>query len=75
MNMDGTNWLACARFISDMEMMAKIYPLANMKIIKDLVPDQTHVVAQYAAIEPWLQSKTPAPQRERLQSINERTQN
>ena len=56
MNMDGTNWLACTRFISDMETTATIYPLANMRIIKDLVPDLTHVFAQYAAIEPWLRS-------------------
>jgi succinate dehydrogenase / fumarate reductase iron-sulfur subunit len=32
MNMDGTNWLACTRFISEMENPARIYPLANMKI-------------------------------------------
>ena len=48
MNMDGTNWLACTRFISDMGTPATIYPLANMRIIKDLVPDLTHVFAQYA---------------------------
>jgi len=54
MNMGGTNWLACTRFISEMESPARIYPLANMKIIKNLVLDQTHVFAQYAAIEPWL---------------------
>ena len=48
MNMDGTNWLACTRFISDLGTPATIYPLANMRIIKDLVPDLTHVFAQYA---------------------------
>ena len=52
MNMDGTNWLACTRFISDMSSPATIYPLANMRIIKDLVPDQTHLFAQYEMIEP-----------------------
>ena len=74
MNMDGTNWLACTRFISDMGAPATIYPLANMRIIKDLVPDLTHVFAQYAAIEPWLHSKTPEPEKERLQSPEERSQ-
>src|SRR6476659_1848587 len=59
MNMDGTNWLACTRFISEMESPARIYPLANMRIIKDLVPDQTHVFAQYAAILFWLMPKPP----------------
>jgi succinate dehydrogenase / fumarate reductase, iron-sulfur subunit len=74
MNMDGTNWLACTRFISQMGAPATIYPLANMRIIKDLVPDLTHVFAQYAAIEPWLRSKTPEPEKERLQSREERNQ-
>ena len=73
MNMDGTNWLACTRFISDLGTPATIYPLANMRVIKDLVPDLTHVFAQYAMIEPWLQSKTPEPEREHLQSSDERS--
>jgi succinate dehydrogenase / fumarate reductase iron-sulfur subunit len=74
MNLDGTNWLACTRFISDMESPARIYPLANMKIIKDLVPDLTHVFAQYAAIEPWLQTKALPLKREHLQSVGARSQ-
>ena len=74
MNMDGTNWLACTRFISDLGTPAVIYPLANMQIIKDLVPDLTHVFAQYQMIEPWLHSKTPDPEKERCQSSDERSQ-
>ena len=39
-----------------------IYPLANMQIIKDLVPDLTHLFAQYAAIESLAQVQdTSAP--------------
>jgi succinate dehydrogenase / fumarate reductase iron-sulfur subunit len=72
MNIDGTNWLACTRFISDLATPATIYPLANMRIVKDLVPDQTHLFAQHGLIEPWLRSKTPDPERERLQSPEER---
>jgi len=72
MNMDGTNWLACTRFISDMGPTAAIYPLANLRIIKDLVADLTHLFAQYELIEPWLHARSPAPERERLQSPEER---
>ena len=72
MNIDGTNWLACTRFISETEAPATIYPLANMSIIKDLVPDLTHVFAQYSLIEPWLHATTPEPLQERLQSHEER---
>ena len=50
----------------------RIYPLSNMRIIKDLVPDLTHVFAQYSVIEPWLKTKTPQPEKERLQSPEER---
>ena len=74
MNIDGTNWLACTRFISETENPAVIYPLANMQIIKDLVPDLTHVFAQYKIIEPWLHSKTSGPEKERLQSAEQRRQ-
>src|SRR5215813_4593324 len=72
MNIDGTNWLACTRFISETENPTAIYPLPSLRIIKDLVPDLTHLYAQYKAIQPWLHSKTPEPEKERLQSIEER---
>jgi succinate dehydrogenase / fumarate reductase, iron-sulfur subunit len=72
MNIDGSNWLACTRFVSETGPRPTIYPLNNMRIIKDLVPDLTHVFAQYNLIEPWLKSKTPPPEAERLQSPEER---
>ena len=43
-----------------------------MEVIKDLVPDLKHAYAQYASIEPWLKTNTPAPDKERLQSPEER---
>lgn len=72
MNIDGTNWLACTRFISDTDSPATIFPLANFRVVKDLISDLEHVFAQYAIIEPWLQSKTPEPEKERLQNTDER---
>jgi succinate dehydrogenase / fumarate reductase iron-sulfur subunit len=73
MTIDGTNWTACMRFISDLATPATIYPLANLPVTKDLVSDTTHLFAQYAMIKPWLKSKTPAPEGERLQSPQERS--
>ena len=32
-----------------------------MPVVKDLVPDLTNFYAQYAAVKPWLQTRTPAP--------------
>jgi succinate dehydrogenase / fumarate reductase iron-sulfur subunit len=72
MNIDGTNTLACTKSISDVKGDVKIYPLPHMPVVKDLVPDLKVAYAQYASIEPWLKSDTPPPDRERLQSVDER---
>jgi succinate dehydrogenase / fumarate reductase, iron-sulfur subunit len=68
-NIDGTNWLACTRFIADTAEPATIYPLNHLRVVKDFVPDLTHLYAQYALIEPWLKTDNTAP--ERLQSPEE----
>src|SRR4051794_28978347 len=72
MNIDGTNTLACTKFIADVDGDIKIYPLPHMPVVKDLVPDLTVPYAQLASIEPWLKATTQPPTRERLQSPEER---
>ena len=72
MNIDGTNTLACTQPIADIRGDVNVYPLPHMQVIKDLVPDLTHAYAQYASIEPWLKAETPEPERERLQSQEDR---
>ena len=72
MNIDGTNTLACTKACSEIKNDVKIYPLPQMSVIKDLVPDLTHFYAQLASIEPWLKTDSPAPSRERLQSEEDR---
>ncbi|MSP88889.1 MAG: succinate dehydrogenase iron-sulfur subunit [Alphaproteobacteria bacterium] len=73
MNIDGTNTLACLKPIDEIKGDAKIYPLPHMLVIKDLVPDLTVPYAQYASIQPWLQTESaPPPDAERRQSEAER---
>ena len=75
MNIDGTNTLACTKFISEISGDAKIYPLPHLKVVKDLVPDLTNAYAQLASVEPWLKTITPpSPDSERLQSEDDRRQ-
>lgn len=71
MNIDGTNTLACLKPIEDVQGDVKISPLPHMPVVKDLVPDTSMLVAQYASIEPWLKTDSPAPSRERLQSAED----
>ena len=69
MNINGLNCLACTTSMADLQGDIAIYPLPHMPVVKDLVPDLTNFYAQYAAVKPWLQTRTPAtPDRERLQS-------
>ena len=80
MNINGANHLACitpmtgittpmTRIKGDI----RIYPLNHMAVIKDLVVDLSPLFAQYQLIKPWLQADTPPPpDRERLQSPEER---
>ncbi len=67
MNIDGSNWLACTRTIAGTAEPTTIYPLNHLRVIKDLVPDLTHLYTQYALIEPWLKTHGPVPEHERLQ--------
>jgi succinate dehydrogenase / fumarate reductase iron-sulfur subunit len=74
MNIDGVNTLACIQPIEEIAGDVKIYPLPHMPVVKDLVPELTHIFAQYASIEPWLKTETPIPpDKERLQSPEERS--
>jgi succinate dehydrogenase / fumarate reductase iron-sulfur subunit len=68
MNIDGTNTLACTKHCGDVKGDVKISPLPHMKVVKDLVPDQTRLNAQLASIEPWLKTESAPPERERLQT-------
>ncbi len=72
MNIDGVNTLACIKPVEEVKGAVRITPLPHMPVVKDLVSDLTHAYAQYAASQPWLQTESPAPQGERLQSEEER---
>ncbi|MGC9957565.1 succinate dehydrogenase iron-sulfur subunit [Roseiarcus sp.] len=72
MNIDGLNTLACTRGIDEVAAPVTVYPLPHQEVIKDLVPDLTVFYAQHASIEPWLKTVSPPPEKEWLQSPEER---
>ena len=71
MNIDGSNTLACLKPIEDVKSDVNVTPLPHLPVIKDLIPDISHLIAQYNTIEPWMQNESPAPARERLQSAED----
>jgi len=74
MNINGVNGLACITPIEGLKQPIKVSPLPSMQVVRDLVVDTTHFFDQYRQIKPWLQSKTPTPEHERLQSPEERAE-
>ena len=65
MNIGGRNTLACTHGWAEVPGKdVQIRPLPHQPVVKDLVPDLTMFYAQYASIEPWLQTETPQPEKE-----------
>jgi succinate dehydrogenase / fumarate reductase iron-sulfur subunit len=73
MNIGGRNTLACTHGHEEVPgKECQIAPLPSMPVVKDLVPDLTMFYAQYASIEPWLHTDTPQPEKEWIQSPQDR---
>ncbi|MGZ5985506.1 MAG: succinate dehydrogenase iron-sulfur subunit, partial [Caulobacteraceae bacterium] len=73
MNIGGRNTLACTHGWSEVPgKEIQVSPLPSQPVVKDLIPDLSIFYAQYASIEPWLQTKTPQPQDEWRQSEHDR---
>jgi succinate dehydrogenase / fumarate reductase, iron-sulfur subunit len=68
MSIDGRNWLACTQAIDDIAGPVRIFPLNRLPVIKDLVVDLNHLIAQHELIHPWLETKTSPPDQEWLQT-------
>jgi len=72
MNIAGGNTLACTKAINDVSGAVSVYPLPHMPVVKDLVPDLTNFYAQYASIQPFLQTRSAEPEKEWKQSPEDR---
>jgi succinate dehydrogenase / fumarate reductase iron-sulfur subunit len=72
MNINGRNGLACITRIADLKEPVVLRPLPGRPVIRDLVVDMSQFFKQYEAARPYLVNDEPAPERERLQSPEER---
>eukprot|EP00873_Tetraselmis_striata_P031803 jgi/Tetstr1/452067/TSEL_039103.t1 len=73
MNIDGANTLACTKGMDEVSSgPIKVYPLPHMPVVKDLVPDLSTFYEQHKSVQPWLQTKSPTPDTEWLQSKEDR---
>jgi succinate dehydrogenase / fumarate reductase, iron-sulfur subunit len=72
MNINGRNALACITPLEGLREPVTLAPLPGFPVIRDLVVDMTQFFAHYHAIRPYLVNDEPPPERERLQSPEER---
>jgi len=72
MNINGKNGLACITNLRDLKEPIVLKPLPGLPVIRDLIVDMTQFFAQYHSIKPYLINDAPPPEKERLQSPEER---
>lgn len=72
MNINGKNGLACVTRIADLKEPVVLRPLPGLPVIRDLIVDMTQFFKQYNSIKPYVINNDPPPEKERLQSPQER---
>ncbi len=72
MNINGKNGLACITRVADLPQHVTLRPLPGLPVIRDLIVDMTQFFKQYHSIRPYVINNDPPPERERLQSPQER---
>ena len=72
MVIDGHNALACKVLIQDVAPKVTIEPIRGLRVLKDLIVDMDPFFEGYASVLPYLVNDEGEPERERLQSPEER---
>ena len=72
MNINGKNGLACITNLRDLKQPIVLKPLPGLPVVRDLIVDMTQFFKQYHSIKPFLINDMPPPEKERLQSPEER---
>ena len=72
MNINGKNGLACLTNMLTLPKVITLRPLPGLPVVRDLIVDMTLFFKQYLSIKPYLVNDNPPPEKERLQSPEER---
>lgn len=72
MNINGRNGLACITPVAGLREPVELRPLPSFPVIRDLIVDMTQFFKQYHSIKPYLINDEPVPEKERLQTPEDR---
>ncbi len=71
-NINGRNGLACLTDLDGLKEPVVLRPIPGLPVIRDLIVDMTQFFTQYNSIKPYVIDNELMPERERLQSQEER---
>ncbi len=71
-NINGKNGLACTTNLRTLKEPIVLKPLPGLPVVRDLIVDMSFFFDQYHSIKPYLINNDPPPEKERLQSPEER---
>jgi succinate dehydrogenase / fumarate reductase iron-sulfur subunit len=74
MNINGKNGLACITPVSSLSSPVVIRPLPGLPVIRDLVVDMAMFFEQYEKIKPYLINNEAPPEKERIQTPEQRAE-
>ena len=72
MRINGRNTLACQVLIKNLGPTITIEPLPGLRVVKDLLVDMERFFELYQSIHPYFISYSPPPEKERLQTRQDR---
>ena len=72
MNINGRNGLACLQSLDELKQPVVLRPLPGFPVIRDLIVDMTLFFSHYHSIKPYLINPESPPERERLQTPEQR---
>lgn len=71
-NINGKNGLACLTDLENLKEPVIVNPIPGLAVIRDLIVDMTQFFNQYNSIKPYVIDNNVMPERERLQTPNDR---
>ena len=72
MKINGKNRLACKVLVKDVSPVITVEPMKGFRVLKDMVVDMEPFFAKYRSVKPFLINDGPEPEKERLQSAEDR---
>jgi succinate dehydrogenase / fumarate reductase, iron-sulfur subunit len=72
MRINGFNRLACKTLVRDTGTKITVQPILGLRVIKDLIMDMEPFFEHYRSVQPWFINDDTEPEKERIQSVEQR---